>query len=192
MELRLFLSQPLTLKQADRTSWKEPAIPRRQPGSPCAASRLRLLSPSERSRMQSVACCLVTMSCLNLWTPWTVALPGPWAFPGKTTGRLPFPSPGDPPDPGIEAASPSLAGVSPLSHQGRGSQQASPKCSTNAEWPRDVPLLTTRPRFTSPREKCQHSWDSAGKRGRATTSSPAKLFLTLGVWESPSKHTWKY
>ena len=94
VELRLFLSQPLTLKQADRTSWKEPAIPHRQPGSPCAASRLRLLSPSERGRMQSVACCLVTMSCLNLWTPWTVALPGPWAFPGKTTGRLPFPSPG--------------------------------------------------------------------------------------------------
>ena len=46
-------------------------------------------------------------------TPWTVAHQGP-----LTTGfsrqeywsGLPFPSPGDPPDPGIEPASPALAG----------------------------------------------------------------------------------
>ena len=32
-----------------------------------------------------------------------------WGFPGKNTGvRLPFPSPGDLPDPGIEPGSPAL------------------------------------------------------------------------------------
>ena len=37
----------------------------------------------------------------------------PWAFPGKNTGNgLPFPSPGDLPDPGIETASPALQAVS--------------------------------------------------------------------------------
>ena len=34
----------------------------------------------------------------------------PWVFPGKNTGGLPFPIPGDLPDPGIELASPELAG----------------------------------------------------------------------------------
>ena len=47
--------------------------------------------------------------------PWTVArLLCPWNFPGKNTGvGLPFSSPGDLPDPGIEPASlmsPALAG----------------------------------------------------------------------------------
>ena len=35
----------------------------------------------------------------------------PWDFPGKNTGAgLPFPSPGDLPDPGLEPESPALAG----------------------------------------------------------------------------------
>ena len=41
--------------------------------------------------------------------PWTEAhrLLCPWDFPGKNTGvGLPFPSPGDLPDPGIEPMSP--------------------------------------------------------------------------------------
>ena len=32
----------------------------------------------------------------------------PWDFPGKNTGRLPFPSPGDLPDSGIKLGSPAL------------------------------------------------------------------------------------
>ena len=46
-------------------------------------------------------------------TPWTVARQAPLSmdFPGKDTGnRLPFPSPGDLPDPEIEPTSTSLAG----------------------------------------------------------------------------------
>ena len=45
-------------------------------------------------------------------TPWTCSLPGSSAHgisPGKNTGvGLPFPSPGDLPNPGIERRSPSL------------------------------------------------------------------------------------
>ena len=40
-------------------------------------------------------------------TPWTVRLLCPWDSPGKNIG-LPFPSPGDLPDPGIEPGSPAL------------------------------------------------------------------------------------
>ena len=45
-------------------------------------------------------------------TLWIVALQGPlWDSPGKNTRvGLPFPPPGDLPDPGIEPASPELAG----------------------------------------------------------------------------------
>ena len=47
---------------------------------------------------------------------WPARLLCPWNFPGKNTGvgyhwsGLPFPSPGDLPDPGIKSASPALAG----------------------------------------------------------------------------------
>ena len=56
-------------------------------------------------------------------TPWTVARQAPllMGFPRQEyRSRLPFPSPGDLPDPGIEPASPALAGgfFLPLSHQG--------------------------------------------------------------------------
>ena len=72
------------------------------------------------------ACVCMCVGAYNFWscsfscsvmsdsvTPWTVAHQGP-----LTTGfsrqeywsGLPFPSPGDPPDPGMEPASPALAG----------------------------------------------------------------------------------
>ena len=40
------------------------------------------------------------------WQP--TRLLGPWVSPGKNTGVLLFPSPGDLPDPGIEPGSPTL------------------------------------------------------------------------------------
>ena len=43
----------------------------------------------------------------------------PWDFGGQNTGLLPFPSPGDLPDLGIEPAPPAWQADSlPLSHQG--------------------------------------------------------------------------
>jgi len=55
--------------------------------------------------------CLVTKSCLTLATPWTVArqalLSMRFSRQGYWSG-LPFPSPGDLPDPGIEPGSPAL------------------------------------------------------------------------------------
>ena len=47
-------------------------------------------------------------------TPWTVACPAPLSmgFPRQVYwGRLPFPTPRDLPDPGIEPAPPALAGI---------------------------------------------------------------------------------
>ena len=54
---------------------------------------------------------LVTKLYLTLVTPWTVTLRllCPWNFPGKNNwSGLPFPSPGNLPDPGIEPRSLSL------------------------------------------------------------------------------------
>ena len=53
----------------------------------------------------------VAQSCLTLWTPWTVAYQAPQCmeFSRKEYwSRLPFPSPGDLPNPGIEPRSPAL------------------------------------------------------------------------------------
>ena len=53
-------------------------------------------------------CCLVSKSCLTLATSWTVALQAPLSmgFPRQEYwSGLPSPSPGDPPDPGIEPES---------------------------------------------------------------------------------------
>ena len=54
---------------------------------------------------------LVTKSCLTLATPWTIACQTPLSM--KFSRReywsgLPFPSPGDLPDPGIKPRSPAL------------------------------------------------------------------------------------
>ena len=60
-----------------------------------------------------VSVCLCAQSCLTVCDPWTVALQAPLSmgFPrqGYWSG-LPFPSPGDLPDPGIEPTSAALAG----------------------------------------------------------------------------------
>ena len=63
------------------------------------------VSEAKRSEVKS-------LSRVRLFaTPWTVAyqaLP-PWDSPGKSTGvSLPFPSPGDLPDPGIKPRSPAF------------------------------------------------------------------------------------
>ena len=69
-------------------------------------------------------CCLVTESCLLFCNPMDCSLPDsmgfPWDFPRQEyQNGLPFPSPRDLPNPGIEPASPSLQVVSlPLSHEG--------------------------------------------------------------------------
>ena len=52
---------------------------------------------------------LVTQSCLTIATPRTVAHQAPLSMEFSRQGywsRLPFPSPGDLPDPGIQLASP--------------------------------------------------------------------------------------
>ena len=54
---------------------------------------------------------LVTKSCPILATPWTVACQTPLSmgfFRQECCSGLPFPSPGDLPDPGIEPRSPAL------------------------------------------------------------------------------------
>ena len=54
---------------------------------------------------------LVTKSCLTLVTPWTAACQAPLSMGFSRQeywSGLPFPSPGDLPDPGIEPMSPSL------------------------------------------------------------------------------------
>ena len=56
---------------------------------------------------------LVTKSCRTLATPWTVALQAPLSMGfsrQKYWSELPFPSPGDLPEPGIQPAPPALAG----------------------------------------------------------------------------------
>ena len=55
--------------------------------------------------------CLVAKSCLTLVTPWTVARQAPLSMGFSRQAYwsgLPFPSPGDLPDPGIEPRSPAL------------------------------------------------------------------------------------
>ena len=50
----------------------------------------------------------VTQSCVTLCDPMDCCLPG--SSRQECESRLPFPSPGDLPDPGIEPRSPALAG----------------------------------------------------------------------------------
>ena len=65
---------------------------------------------------------LVAKSCLTLVTPWTVACQAPRSMGFSRQeywSGLPFPSPGDLPDPGIEPASPALQADSyQLSYEG--------------------------------------------------------------------------
>ena len=60
-----------------------------------------------------VCACLVTKSCLTLWTPWAVAYQALLSMGFSRQeywNRLPFPSPGNLPDPGIKSVSSALAG----------------------------------------------------------------------------------
>ena len=86
---------------------------------------------------------LVAKSCLTLVTPWTVACQAPLSMGFSRQeywSGLPFPSPGDLPDPGIEPASPALQADSyQLSYEGSPSsvrslkkQESSKKKSTSA------------------------------------------------------------
>ena len=61
---------------------------------------------------QHLASRVPAQSCLTLGTPWTVAHKDPLSVGvprQENWSRLPFPSPGDLPDPGIKSASPALA-----------------------------------------------------------------------------------
>ena len=55
---------------------------------------------------------LVAQSCLTFVTPWTVAYQAPLSmgFPRQYWSGLPFPSPGDRPNPGTEPRPPALTG----------------------------------------------------------------------------------
>ena len=56
-----------------------------------------------------VCMCSVTKSCSTLWTPWTVACQAPLSMGFSRQeywSGLPFPSPGDLPNPGIKFTSP--------------------------------------------------------------------------------------
>ena len=71
----------------------------------------------------NLECCLVTKPCLALATPWTVACQVPLSMGflrQEYWSGLPFPSPEDLPDPGIEPMSPASshwqANSLPLSH----------------------------------------------------------------------------
>ena len=69
------------------------------------------LAPVCFSHFKGLADGLVAKSCLTLVTPWTVARQAPLSkgFPRQDYwSGLPFPSPGDLPDPGVEPKSPTL------------------------------------------------------------------------------------
>ena len=69
--------------------------------------------PGKNSKMQLLVVGLVAKSDLTLVTSWTVAHQASLSigFPRQAYwSGLPFPSPGDLPDPGIEPRSPALAG----------------------------------------------------------------------------------
>ena len=62
--------------------------------------------------MKVLCCCLVAKSCPTLLQPHAVAYQGPLSMGFSRQeywSRLPFPSPGDLPDPGIESKLPALA-----------------------------------------------------------------------------------
>ena len=63
-------------------------------------------------RLKEDHCCLVTQSCPTLATPWTVVSQAPLSMGlprQEYWSGLPFPSPGNLPNPGIKPASPALA-----------------------------------------------------------------------------------
>ena len=75
---------------------------------------------------------LVAKSCPTLATPWTVAHQAPLSMEFSRQeywSGLPFPSPGDLPDPGIKPRSPSLqADTLPSEPPGKPLQEDLPRC----------------------------------------------------------------
>ena len=68
---------------------------------------------SKVNQLYVYVCVLVTQLCLTLCTPWTAVHQAPLSMEFSRQeywSGLPFPSPGDLSDPGIEPASPALAG----------------------------------------------------------------------------------
>ena len=65
-----------------------------------------------------------SLSCVRLFaTPWTVACEAPSSMEFSRQeywSGLPFPSPGDLPNPGIKSGSPALQTLYPLSHPNMG------------------------------------------------------------------------
>ena len=77
-----------------------------------------------KEKLYMCSVCLVVNSCLTFVTPWTLACQAPLSmgFPRQEYwSMLPFPPPGDLPDPGIESPTSCVsntAGLLLLSHHG--------------------------------------------------------------------------
>ena len=92
-------------------------MPQRTLKIPHATSKIQCSQKKKRKiKVKMVCMCMLLSHVLLLVTPWTVAhqAPLPMGFPRQEySSELPFPSPGDLPDPGIKPeslASPALAG----------------------------------------------------------------------------------
>ena len=91
-------------------------------GSQIKLPRSRILEPGKDVPVFTCVCVYLLSGVHCFATPWTIALQGPlfMEFPRwEYWGELPFPSPGDRPDPRLEHGSPALQVDSlPLSQQG--------------------------------------------------------------------------
>ena len=95
---------------------------------PCKETRL--LMPVSNLLFSAPQSVLVAQSCLTLCDPWTVAHQAPLSVGFSRQeywSGLPFPSPGDLADPGIEPGSPALQADSLPSEPQRDSQRSSTK-----------------------------------------------------------------
>ena len=93
------------------------------PGSQCISVIYTHASWDRRAKRSHLCGCLVPKSCLTLWDPVDCSPPGSsvlgisWQ---ENWSGLPFPTPGDLPDPGIEPGSPLLQADSlPSEPQGK-------------------------------------------------------------------------
>ena len=111
-------------EMGERRVWGKEALPECQ-GEASGSGPLRLM---EKRKKESE----VTQLCPTLCNPMDFSLPGSSVhgiFQAKILGGLPFPSPGDLPNPGIEPGSPSLqAMLYRLSHQGSPNEANGERC----------------------------------------------------------------
>ena len=112
----IFLTQQSNLRLLCLLHWQEDSLPLAPPEKP-----QNVKESSLKTLFSSCCCCLVAQSCLTV-TPWTVAHQAPLSmeFPRQAHwSGLPFPSPGDLLDPGIEPRFPAFQTDSLLlSHSG--------------------------------------------------------------------------